>query len=127
MSGDVTGPGVSATGSSSRWLLVTVREDDAGVIGIPLQVTANLVSPPGANFDLFLYMDDAALPQTQVCTGPPIASSTNVSGVDTVIHSWGEGAVSNSADDTRIVTFEVRHVSGACTPGATWSLTVTGH
>ena len=127
VSGDTTGPGVNATGSTSKWLAVRVTEDDQGVLGVALNVTANLTSPPGANFDLFLYMDPADTPSTRMCTGAPVASSTKASGVDTATHSWGESITANNGDDTRIVSIEVRHVSGACAPGATWSLTVTGH
>ena len=127
VSGDTTGPGVNATGSTSKWLAVRVTEDDQGILGVPLNVTANLTSPPGANFDLFLYMDPAGTPSTRMCTGAPVASSTKASGVDTATHSWGESVTANNGDDTRIVSIEVRHVSGACAPGATWSLTVTGH
>jgi hypothetical protein len=127
ISGDTAGPGVSATGSTSRWLSVLVREDDMGILGVPLTVTATLTPPAGVNFDLFLYMDAAGTPQTRVCNGAPVASSTKTSGVDMATHAWGEQITSNNGDDTRIVSIEVRFVSGLCAPAATWSLTVTGH
>ena len=127
ISGDTAGTAATATGATSKWLALRVSETDQGVLGVPMTLSAVLTSPPGANFDLFLYIDDAGTPSARACGPTPQESSTNTAGDDSLTHSWGEGAVSNSQDDTRIVTLEVRHVSGPCAPGATWSLTVKGH
>jgi hypothetical protein len=128
MNGDTVGSPVTASGATSKWLALTVVEGDQGVLGIPMTVSAVLTSPPGENYDLFLYIDDKGTPSTRACGPTPQASSTNTAGDDSVTHTWGEGTtVANSQDDTRIVTLEVRHVSGPCTPGAAWSLTVKGH
>jgi hypothetical protein len=126
LSGDAAaGTGTIATGTISTWLKVGVLESDQGILGIPLRVTATLTSPPDANFDLFLYVDESGLPTARACGPTPQEASTNASGTDTVTHSWGESTIANNLDDSRIVSIEVRHVSGACA-GAGWSLTVKG-
>ncbi len=103
--------------------MVTMSETDLGTIGVPMKVGASLTSPPGTNFDLYLYVEDTGLPSARACT-TPVVSSTNASGPDSVTHSWGEATLANGTDDTRIVSLEVRYVSGTCAPGATWTLIV---
>jgi hypothetical protein len=59
---------------------------------------------------------------------PSFASSTQQAGIsDAVSLSWGEGSIPNGVLDDRTVRIEVRHVSGPCTPGDTFTLLVQGN
>jgi hypothetical protein len=85
---------------------------------------AVLVSPAGTNFDLYMYVPSADTLECSVVT----ASSTSTSATDTASVEFGEsGTFANGVDDSRTVTVEVRHVSGSCSAGAKWSLTLYGN
>lgn len=125
VSGDTGSTTASGAGATSEWLTVRVTEDDSSVFGTKLKAKVTLTSPPGTNFDLFLYVNTGS--DTRECTSVT-AQSTQPAGVaDTASLSWGEGAVSNGSDDSRTVSIEVRNVSGACDPNATWSVQVHGN
>lgn len=125
VSGDNNADQVMASGSVGEWLSVRVREDST-VAGASLRARFSLVSPPGANFDLFVSYD--ALRDVVRCAPPPTLSSTQQAGIsDAVSAVWGEGAVPNGSDDSRTLRVEVRHVSGDCPPGAQWTLLVQGN
>jgi RNA polymerase subunit RPABC4/transcription elongation factor Spt4 len=126
VSGDTASPAVSASGFSSKWMKVLVTENDSSAIGKKLNVAVSLVSPPGANFDLFLYVNTGGTITDRACSTVS-AQSTNASGADTASLNWGEGTVANNKDDGRIVSVEVRYISGTCAPGSKWTLTVTGN
>ncbi len=126
--GTVDGDGVAVTrtgtGTTSAWFSVRVHESDLQFVGTQQRVTVGLASPPGSNYDLFLYENAATdLRECATLTG----SSTNASSSDSASLSWGEGTLSNAADDSRTVSIEVRFVSGSCGPFLPWSLTVTGN
>lgn len=121
VSGDLGADVVSPTGSTSTWYVVTVTEDDASFTGAKLRVKATLTSPPGSNFDLYMYENAP----TDCMT--PTASSTLAAGVDTVSASWGEGAVANGVSDTKDIYIEVRHSSGTCAPASRWTLSIEGN
>lgn len=124
VSGD-TGAGVkTATGSTSQWFKVRITEDDSDIFGVSLQMRATLVSPAGANFDLYLYRgaNDTAVECSSV------AKSSTTTGTDVANMEFGEtGAFSNGSDDDRWVTVEVRHVSGTCAAANKWTLTINGN
>jgi hypothetical protein len=83
-----------------------------------LSYTATLASPPGAQYDLFVYTGDDYGP---ICSGPQQAAGTPATFTDT----WGDTI---GVDDSTWITFEVRHASGdACGPSDLWTLTVRGH
>jgi hypothetical protein len=126
VSGDTSSPAKSTTGITSEWIMVKITEDDSGVVGRKLNAHVSLTSPPGANFDLFLYVDTGGSPTSRACTTVS-ASSTNPTGADTASLNWGEGTIPNGSDDTRIVSVEVRWISGTCSPGSKWTLTVSGN
>lgn len=113
----------TAQGSGSQWFKVRVSEDDSDVFGVSLLMKAELTSPPGTNFDVFLYL--AGGTSGQSCSG--VSQSSTSTGPDTAKLEWGEGTISNGSDDDRTVTVEVRWVSGTCSPTAKWSLTVRGN
>lgn len=123
VSGDSGNPMVTASGYQSGWFRVRVTEDDSSPIGTPMNVTVQLMSPPGTNYDLYLYVN----------TGSDVVECNSISGsgmstqqLDSVSLSWGEGTVANGSDDTRSVSIEVRPVSGPCTMSQPYQLTVLG-
>lgn len=119
--GDNPSTPVTVTGTTSRWVKIRVKEDDNSIFGYPLTLRATLNSPPGSNFDLFLY--DGAPTQ---CTTPNFSSTT--AGSDVIEVEFGEsGAFSNGSDDSRDVYVEVRYASGSCPPSGNWSLTFQGY
>ena len=126
ISGD-TGAGIkTAQGSGSQWFTVRVTEDDSNIFGLSLLAKAELTSPPGTNFDLFVYVAGGA--SGQECSSVK-TSSTSTGSSDSTTAEFGEssGGISNGSSDSRTVTVEVRWVSGTCAPAAPWSLTVRGN
>ena len=116
IAGDVPGTAVTFEGTSSRWLTVRV-EDTSSFLAVE-SLTVQLDSPPNVNFDLFLYVNESiAAPE---CTTVH-AQSTRTTGPDTATASWDDNPW---LSDSRTVTIEVRHLTGACT-GAPWKLTLT--
>jgi hypothetical protein len=109
-------------GTTSEWVQVLATENGGSIFGHDLRIKATLVSPPGENFDLYLYQggDAPALP----CGIGPSSTSVLTIGTDTVTDKWDD---QGDHPDTKIITFEVRHVSGTCAPGAQWTLSVMGN
>ena len=126
VSGDKNADTKTAQGSGSQWFTVRVTENDNTIFGAPEQVRADLQSPTGTHFDLFVYVAGGAAGQE--CSAVT-TSSTSAGGFNTAATSWGESAsgFSNGSDDSRTVTVEVRHVSGTCAPAAKWTLTFRGN
>ncbi len=125
LAGDESGATDNATGSTSEWLRIDLSEQDNSPIGKPMKVTATLTSPPGSNFDLYLYLG-SKVGDIQ-CTNPK-GQSTNPAGqTDSVSFEWGEtGSLANGSDDSATVMIEVRAASGTtCSSGSTGSL--AGH
>ena len=110
-----------ATGSTSQWLKVLVRQPSTGPWG-DSAVTVTLESPAGANFDLYASLGPLNEGPAK-CAGSPDGTSTSTSATDSVHLAWPE----TFSDDTRWLTIEVRHVSGTCLPSATWKLSVKGN
>jgi hypothetical protein len=125
VSGD-TGAGVkTATGTGSQWFSIRVTEDDSSISPMTLLAKAELVSPPGTNFDVFLYLPGGS--SGQECSAVK-SSSTNASGLDSTTAEWGEtGVFSNGSDDSRTVSVEVRWISGPCSAATPWTLTIKGN
>jgi hypothetical protein len=123
ISGDTGADTKTAQGSGSQWFKVRVTEDDSSIFAVPLIAKAELTSPPGTNFDVYVYV--AGSSSGQECSA--VSASSTTTGFDSAKVEFGEsGTFSNGVDDSRTVTVEVRWVSGACSPGAKWSLTVRG-
>jgi hypothetical protein len=127
LSGDTSSSDAHASGATSQWLLLDVTENDSGIFGVPMKLAVTLTSPPGENFDLYLYLaGDSSSTQCTTVAG----SSTNGAGqTDTVSITWGEmGTFSNGSDDSAHVSVEVRSAPGnTCDSSASWSLTAHGH
>lgn len=124
VSGDTGNASVTGSGYQSAWYKVRVTEDDSDVFGIELAMTAQLTSPPGTNYDLYLYVNTGN--DVVECTTPS-ASGTSTGTADQAHLNWGEsGTFSNGDDDTRTVSIEVRPVSGPCSASAPYQLVVFG-
>ncbi|HVJ91569.1 MAG TPA: hypothetical protein VM580_17320 [Labilithrix sp.] len=124
VSGDTGSATRTAQGSTSQWFTVRVTEDDNVVFGFPLSLAATLVSPPGTNFDLYVYVPSS---DTLECSAVSY-QSTATGSTDSVAAMFGElGLLSNGADDSRTVTVEVRHVSGSCDSNKKWTLSLAGN
>lgn len=124
VSGDTGNASLQASGYQSAWYQVRVTEDDSGPLATPMQLNAQLTSPAGTNYDLYLYVNTGS--DVVECTTAS-TSSTSTGPSDVAHLTWGEtGTFANGADDSRTVSIEVRPVSGSCAPGATYQLTVTG-
>jgi hypothetical protein len=126
MSGD-TGSGViTFSGHQATWVTVRMTENEDGPFARRMRLRAQLDSPPGSNFDLYLYVN----PNSDVLECNNVrGSSTNGAGeADIVAIGWGEsGTFANGVDDSRTVAIEIRHVSGTCDPNATWFLELRGN
>jgi hypothetical protein len=124
ISGDTGADVKTASGTGSQWFTVRVNENDSSISPLTLLTKAELVSPPGTNFDVFIYVAGGS--SGQECSAVK-SSSTNPSGPDSTTAEWGEtGIFSNGSDDSRTVTIEVRWISGTCSTATPWALTVRG-
>lgn len=124
VSGDTGSGSLSAQGTGSQWFRVWVTEDDDGLDGVKLRALATLTSPPGTNFDLYLYNGSSSAHE---CSG--VSAQSNSTGAsDSASVSFGEGGIlANGSKDSRYVTAEVRWVSGACASNQKWTLTFNGN
>jgi hypothetical protein len=122
VSGD-TGGSVTASGYQAAWYKVRVTEDDSGIGGEEMNALVQLTSPPGTNYDVYVYVNTGN--DVVECTTPR-ASGTSTGTLDQAHVNWGEGTISNGNDDGRTVSIEVRPVSGPCSQGAPYQLVVFG-
>lgn len=114
----------TADGHTSQWFKIRVTEDDNAITGLDLWMTATLTSPPGTNFDLYLYVPNSDTLECSAITH----QSTSASSTDSATAKFGEdGLWSNGSDDSRTITVEVRHVSGTCDPSKKWTLSLAGN
>ncbi|MBX3230711.1 MAG: hypothetical protein KIT84_00730 [Labilithrix sp.] len=119
------------TGADSKWFTIRVEERITGLGGfllggIEMKLKATLTSPPGKNFDLFVYRPDNDVKE---CSNVR-KSSESATDPDVVQIRWGEtnGADPNGVRDDRTVTIEVREVGGTvCDPNAKWTLKIEGN
>lgn len=121
MDGDQGAATAQATGTSSKWFKIYLVE--ASWSTVSMKIKAQLTSPPGVNFDLFLYAPKSGSKTEQECKTVKIASE-EPAGIDTVSSEFNDGLTS---DESRFVTLEVRHVSGTCSEHAPWSLAISGN
>jgi hypothetical protein len=127
VSGDSGSPVVTATDYRSTWFSVRVSEDDEDIFAVPMGIRAQLTSPMGSNFDLFVYVNTGS--DVVSCTTPSASSTMGAGAVDSALVTWGEsGTFSNGDDDDRTVSIEVRAAaSTTCAASAPWQLTVYGN
>ncbi len=125
ISGDETGPSVAARGYRSEWLKIRVTENNDSMTSRPaMRAKYTLISPPDANFDLYVYMASKN-EQTLIECNNVTNSSTSTSPTDIAYTELGDGTF--SSDESRNITIEVRFVSGTCRPDAEWNLLVEGN
>jgi len=106
-------------GTTSKWFKVLVNEAVSSLISYPqLSYTATLDTPPGMDFDLFVYDGSTSTPS---CGGNPKHAAGSP---EAVSESWGD---SLGVDDTQWLTLEVRYITGDMCPSDPWTLTVKGH
>ena len=120
VSGDTNNDKLTSAGTQSAWFRVLVTEDEHGFGGVSLRVAARIVSPPGADFDVFVYLNPV---QKVIECNNQFGDRTSG---DEVKAEWGEGAFGNSSDDARDVSIEVRPISGTCSGSQMWQLEVEG-
>jgi hypothetical protein len=113
--GDTGSDKRSVSGSSSKWFKLYVHEGSNLINGMSFTVT--LQSPPGMDYDLYVYQGDASMPNC-------FATPTHALGdPETFMDSWSD---SFGSDDSRWYILEVRYISGMdCT--SKWTLTVSGN
>jgi hypothetical protein len=124
VSGDSGSDMLMTSGYQSAWLRVRVTEDSNGVGGIKMSLTATLTSPPGLDFDVFMYVNEGS---DVVECATRVGNTTTNGDVNAVRGLWGEGGVSNGEDDGRAVSIEIRPVSGVCAPDKMWQLKIVGN
>lgn len=124
VSGDTGAGTASASGYQSAWYQIRVTEDDSGVFGVSMTMTATLTSPAATNYDLYLYINTGS--DVLECATPNGAATKNGT-VQSQKLTWGEsGTFSNGNDDSRTVVVEVRAPATGCTSGTNWQLNITG-
>lgn len=122
-------PSLTVEGSTSEWLSIRLTEQDSSWFWpVDLKAKFTLLSPPGVDFDLFVYQADTLQTGDLKCWGPSSQSSTT--GTDEASVSWTDQQPLGGQDDSRNVTVEVRRSSGTCDPNdpsKKWSLTIVGN
>ena len=125
VSGDTQNQKLTAMGHQSAWFRVRVTEDYNNIFyGRTLRAAAKLTSPPGVDFDVFVYVNTGS--DAIECSASVGAKTTN-GNLEQTRAEWGEGGGPNGNDDDRWMSIEVRPISGTCAPGAMWQLEVEGN
>jgi hypothetical protein len=115
--GDTASDVLIDTGNISQWLRVTVSEADSSFPLVDLKFTAKLTSPPGMDFNLYVYETP--------CGSGMYGQSTNPAGqVDRVTGGWADQL---GTDESRDVVVEVRYASGGVCGGTVWTLEFDGN
>lgn len=126
VSGD-TGSGIkTATGTDSKFLRVTVTEDDSAVFSSKDPKARITLKSTGGNFDLYVYQGPTKDDGGGVECSTFKVSSTEPASDDVVSISWNDNRPIGGHDDARVLTLEVRATMPSCA-GASWSLTVEGN
>jgi hypothetical protein len=123
VSGDTSSSKLTASGYQSAWYRVLVTEDNNGLAGESLRVSAKLTSPTGVDFDVFVYR--GADESTAECAATSGTVTTN-GAVNEARLEWGEGADPNGVRDDALISIEVRPISGACATSKQWQLEIQG-
>jgi len=108
------------TGVGSMWFKIYVEEAVSSIIEFPpLSYTAVLQSPPGMDYDMYIYTgDDKGID----CQDSPSKGSGSP---EKIKKQWGDTI---AVEDGTWISIEVRYVSGsACGPADNWTFTITGN
>lgn len=122
VSGDTGSRTIGTSGSEATWIELQVTEDDDALVGAPMSFTVTLVSPAGADFDLYVYRGMEG--GTSGCNG--FMEQSTSPGQDSVDMAWGEGIAANGLDDGVWVAVEIRAKDDVCS-AQPWSLQVEGN
>jgi hypothetical protein len=115
ISGDLGPDQVTDGYTTEQWDWVTLREDDLAA-SVPITGTLSLWSPPGVDFDLYVYC---------VSCGGALAGSSTVRGTTGHFDVVNVRRNDTAADDSLDLMVEIRHASSAFC--ADWTLTVDGN
>ena len=97
VSGDDVTSSVTASGYQSAWYKVRVTEDDSSPFANDLAILAQLTSPPGTNYDVYVYVNTGS--DVVECT-TPTGSGTSTGTTDQARLTWGETGRSRTATMT---------------------------
>jgi hypothetical protein len=126
ISGDVGTGKQTAQGYQSAWYKLRLTEDEHGIFGRNLSVQVKLTSPPGNDFDVFLYLNQDS-DVTQECS-VQFGDRSSAGPVDSIHAEWGEGGgLASGGDDARTASIEIRHIAGVCSVAQVWQLEVEGN
>lgn len=126
VSGD-TGSGTKTTsGTDSKFVRVTVTEDDSAVFSSKDPKARITLKSTGGNFDLYVYLGPSKGDGGGFECSTLKASATEPAADDVVSIAWNDNRPIGGHDDTRVVTIEVRATMPSCA-GASWTLTVAGN
>jgi hypothetical protein len=125
IAGDADAPQRTERGTCSEWLRIRVTESNAGVWVAPMKLNLTLSSPPGADFDLHVYVNK----DTDVleCTKEEVKSELPANRSDVAQVTWGESWSGNNTDDQRPVSIEVRAKDPASCGKGEWVLILEGN
>jgi hypothetical protein len=123
--GDTGSDKITRTGHQSAWFTLRFTEDDHGLFANDMKMSVKLTSPAGADYTVFVYMDEFA--DQPECTDG-FGSKTMNGKVHTVSGGWGESGIgANNLEDGRDVAIEVKPLSSTCTANQTWTLEISGN
>jgi hypothetical protein len=115
----------SATGQTSQWFKIHVKEDVGSIFPEDLNYLVTLTSP--ANMDYDLYVHHGPKGGSADCNAAATKGTGNAT-TDEVYKKWKDEQGLGGKDDSVWLCIEVRYVSGTeCGPAAEWTLTVKGH
>jgi hypothetical protein len=111
------------------YFLVKLREANGSPLAEDGSAVLDLIPPPGADYDLYVY--ESEVPNQQpFCDAGPSQWSTYI-GNEREVVDWyrdTEDVISNGSDDSHYVIVAVVHKSGPCGPDADpYELIVTGN
>lgn len=129
VSGDTGSDFLQSTGTSSKWMLVRVTENDSSVFSRPpLRARFTLIHNPNTRFDLYLYKAGNNGGGTRNCSSVSATGARgSTSNLATASLSWDDTTGFGGNDDSTNVMVEIRHVSGPCGAGREWQLSVDGN
>jgi hypothetical protein len=114
---------VTASGTTSKWFVVHVVENNSDIFEVDMSYTVTLTSPPGMVYDLVVHQG----PQdgNQDCGAAPKLGQPPGGATQTVSDSWDDDQGIGGEDDSLWLNIQVEYVSGSdC--DATWTLKVEG-
>lgn len=123
--GETSDEPIMITGNKDGWYWFNVDEDwNEPIEGEALDVLIQLAGPDGVDYDLEVYRSPE---EGGVPCGNNEKIASNPGSNEVIYDTWGEGAFSNSSDDTRTLAVHVVSKTETCDPDAYWTLTIAGH